>query len=572
MVTSAVRQSRSGRVGVATVKRILAVLTLGAVLLGGPSDAASSAAPTAARPYWVFFRDHGPETSAVSSRDAVDLTPRALARRKRAARERGEASTGPVSGASRELDPSPSYVSAVERLGATKRSRSRWLNAVSVDATSAVVEGIRALPFVREVLPVANGTRDATNLAAADETETESAYRQVQMLGIPEAHLLGYRGQGVLICVLDSGFDLSHESLRHLVVRDTRDFLQNDRDVSFQPGRDLPKQAYHGTQVLSVLAGNAPGKLMGPAPDAEFLLGKTEDIARETHIEEDKWVEAVEWAEALGADILVSSLTYTTWYRPQDRDGRTAVISQAANLAFERGLLIVNSIGNYGPNERTLSPPADAPGVIAVGSVDVNGSISPFSSLGPTWDGRVKPDLVAMGSNAGIAAGGTRDGYTTGSGTSYSNPLVAGCAAIVLSAHPDWGPEAVREALLMTASRAAQPDPRYGWGIPNAPDAMRYPALEGIVTDMHTQEPIESALVLWSPVTPVDSSSVAPTDSRPSGETRSDEDGAYVIPNLPRGTYVLKVQVPGYFELTSEPLEVPPGLQDVNFALRYRGE
>ena len=143
----------------------------------------------------------------------------------------------------------------------------------------------------------------------------------------------------------------------------------------------------------------------------------------------------------------------------QDRDGVTALISRAANLAFERGVLIFNSIGNQGPRERTLGPPSDAAGTIAVGAVDWNGRLTGFSSTGPTWDGRVKPDLVAMGSGVAHAVAGTRNRYGRGGGTSYSTPLIAGCAAIVLSAHPDWGPEAVRDALVMSGNRAAFPEP-----------------------------------------------------------------------------------------------------------------
>ena len=469
-----------------------------------------------------------------------------------------------------DTEPAPSYIAALERVGATIRSRSRWLNAVSVDASAGAIERIRRLSFVREVAPVASVARDGS--AAADAHEYGEAFRQVEMLGVPEAHALGHRGQGVLICVLDSGFDLSHEALRHLVVREERDFLRHDRDVSFDPTQDLPRQAFHGTQVLSALAGNVPGRFVGPAPDAEFLLGKTEDIGREVQFEEDAWVAAVEWAEQRGADILVSSLTYSTWYSPQQRDGRTAIITRAANVAFERGLLIVNSMGNYGPNERTLSPPADAPGVIAVGSVDANGEISAFSSLGPTWDGRVKPDLVAMGSATRVVAGGTRGEYTSATGTSFSNPLVAGCAAIVLSAHPDWGPEAVREALLMTASRASQPDPRYGWGIPSVSDAVNYPAIEGVVRDLHTGEPIPNATVRWEPAAAADSAASAPSDSPPRGATSSGSAGEYLIPNLPNGSYVLRVDAPGYFESISAALEAPPSLEAVNFSLRYQGE
>ncbi|HET9252956.1 MAG TPA: S8 family serine peptidase [Candidatus Eisenbacteria bacterium] len=557
-----------------------------ALALGLPAAShGSGQPPEELHSYWVFFRDGGPEPAPALAEPSADLTPRALARRARAARERGEAATAIELPAARDLAPSETYVAALERMGARTRTRSRWLNAVSVEAKATALDAIRALPFVSEVLPVAVVTSDGASTSSADSTVTRAAapriiscdflaadaQEQTMMVNVEIAHHSGYRGQGVLICVLDSGFDLSHESLRHLVVREQRDFLRKDRDVSFDPAQDLPRQAYHGTQVLSVLAGYVPERyFVGPAIDAEFLLGKTEDIGSEKQVEEDAWVEAVEWAEARGADILVSSLTYPAWYRPQDRDGRTAVITRAANLAFERGLLIVNSIGNYGPGERTLSPPADAEGVIAVGSVDSQGKISPFSSLGPTWDGRVKPDLVAQGSRVVVAEPGTGKSLTYGSGTSFSNPLVAGCAAIVLSAHPDWGPEAVREALTMTASQASQPDSRLGWGIPDARAAIEYPEIQGDVdlADDPFMKRTEAVVVQWESVGTVDSAAVAPSDTPPRGVTTAVYDGGFQIPNLPRGTYVLRIQAPGYLEAVSEPLQVPPSLFDLNFTLR----
>ena len=232
----------------------------------------------------------------------------------------------------------------------------------------------------------------------------------------------------------------------------------------------------------------------------------------------------------------------------------------------------MNSMGNYGPKERSLSPPADAPDVIAVGAVDWNGTLSRFSSIGPTWDSRVKPDLVAMGSGVTVARDRTRDRYNRAGGTSYSAPLIAGCAAIVMSAHPDWGPEAVRDALVMSADRASRPDPRYGWGVPNVRDAILYPFLEGRMTDFNTHEPIQNARVSWEPVGAVDSTHAAPSDSPLRGEMRADSTGAYVIPNLPAGTYRLRATAPGYFDWVSEPLQVPPSLGDLNAALRYRGE
>jgi subtilisin family serine protease len=390
------------------------------------------------------------------------------------------------------------------------------------------------------------------------------------MLGVPEAHAMGYRGEGVLVCVLDSGFELGHEAFDQLEVRATRDFLFHDERVSYDSRQDLPSQANHGTQVLSILAGYAPGRIIGPAYRADYILGKTEQIGSETKAEEDAWVEAIEWAESMGADIVTSSLSYSRWYRPQDEDGVTALISRAANLAFERGLLVFNSIGNYGPGDRTLSPPSDAPGTIAVGATDWNGRLTGFSSKGPTWDGRVKPELVAMGSGVAHAAARTRDRYGRGAGTSYSTPLVAGCAAIVLSAHPDWGPEAVREALVMSADRAASPDNLYGWGIPNVRDAILYPLVEGTVTDAATREPVAGARVSWDGT--VDSLRIAPGDSQPRGTTLADSTGSYVIPNLPPGSYRLRVEAAGYVGAESGPIEMPPSLGDVNFALEYRGK
>ena len=223
-------------------------------------------------------------------------------------------------------------------------------------------------------------------------------------------------------------------------------------------------------------------------------------------------------------------------------------------------------------DEVPLGAPADAPGVIAVGAVDAQGRIARFSTVGPTWDRRVKPDLSAMGVQVTHATARTRDRYGRGNGTSYAAPLAAGCAALVLQAHPDWGPETAREALQMSADRAASPDNRYGWGIVNVRDAIIYPQIEGRVTDLHTHEPLARARVAWEPAGPDGAGGAPPGDSPPRGEVRVDSTGAYVIPNLPRGAYRLRVSADGYFDGATEPIEVPPGIGDVNVELRYRGE
>lgn len=569
-------------------RRFSAVL-LQTVLLLGPASVGAATGAGAERdgvgaPQWVLFRDRGTPASVDSALAAAarTLSPRAIARREKAARARGQ--SGPTVDV-RDLEPNAPYVTAVEAAGARIRTTSRWLNAVSVDAEPEALVAIRSLPFVLDVRPVAVVALEETDTGAAptpgasdspggtssglgaDEFWYGPAEHQLTMLGIPEAHAMGYHGEGVLICVLDSGFELEHEAFDQLEVRATRDFLFHDENVAYDPKQDVISQSNHGTQVLSILAGFAPGHIVGPAYRADFILGKTEYLPSETKAEEDAWIEGVEWAEAMGADIVTSSLSYSKWYRPQDEDGRTALITQAANLASERGVLVFNSIGNQGPDERTLSPPSDSPDVIAVGATDWNGRLTGFSSLGPTWDGRVKPDLVAMGSGVTHVIPRSRDRYGRGAGTSYSTPLVAGCAAIVLSAHPDWGPETVRDALVTSGDRAGSPDNRYGWGVPNVRDAIYYPFVDGRVTDGRTREAIARATVAWEPAGAVDSLAAAPGDSPPRGSAVTDSTGAYVVPNLPSGRYRLRVRAVGYADAVSEPLDVPPSLGDVNFAL-----
>jgi subtilisin family serine protease len=188
----------------------------------------------------------------------------------------------------------------------------------------------------------------------------------------------------------------------------------------------------------------------------------------------------------------------------------------------------------------------------------------------------VKPELCALGAGVRLADARGRDTYESANGTSFSAPLVAGVAALVIEAHPDWSPEAVREALLQSASRAERPDNDYGWGLVNARDAILYPLIEGTITDAHTREPLSGATVSWEPAGgaggSVDSAFAAKGDSPPRGTVRTDAAGAYVIPNLPPGTYRLRIRADGYFDGETEPLEMPPNLSDVNVALRYRGE
>ncbi|HEX7078630.1 MAG TPA: S8 family serine peptidase [Candidatus Eisenbacteria bacterium] len=584
--------------------RSAAVLALAAMAaLAAVAPPAGAVAPPAAasagvdRAYWVFFRDRGPESwiEAERARENGVVTPRALARRARVAaarlREGGATvSSGAAAGdALLDFPPAEPYVAAVTAAGGRIRVRSRWLNAVSVAAPAGALARIRDLPFVADVRAVApidgddrasesraRGSRSGLlpHAAGPDEFDYGPAYRQLDMLHVPEAHAMGYDGAGVVIGVLDSGFELEHEAFRFLDVRGERDFVHRDGDTSYDPRQDRPGQSNHGTSVLSLVAGYAPGKMIGPAYGAAVLLAKTERIDVEIPAEEDAWCAGVEWVEAMGADLVTTSLSYPGWYRPEERDGRTAVVTRMANLAAERGLLILNSVGNSGPGPETLAPPADSPAVIAVGAVDAEGRIAGFSSRGPSADGRVKPDVCAMGAGDRVVGAWGPAVYQFGAGTSYSTPLVAGVAALVMEAHPDWSPEAVRDALVMSADRADRPDDDYGWGIVNARDAIVYPRIEGRITDATTGEAIAGAVVSWEPAAPgaVDSTRAAESDSPPRGGTRADSTGAYLIPNLPPGTYVIRATDGAHVEGATEPIEVPPGIADVNLSLRYRGE
>lgn len=573
----------------AASRALTAAILVAATLAGALAAAASTARPvspaTAASPYWVFFRDRDGNRSpaSVAAPDSgLAPAPRAIARREKALRERVTlgriaASLDPAA----DAGPAPRYLAALRDAGGRLRAVSRWLNAASVDADPEALRAIRALPFVAEARPVAAFEPDAesaeepaarggTPLEPGDVEEAGPSYSQLAPLGILEAHALGYRGAGVLIGVLDSGFTLRHEVFREIDVRGERDFVQGDDDPADDRSRlprDPPGTHLHGTQVLSLIAAYRPGRMLGAAPRAAFLLAKTEQSGSETKIEEDYWCAGIEWAEAMGADIVTTSLSYTDWYRAADLDGRSAVTTRMANLAWERGVVLLNSAGNRGPKSRTLGAPADAPGTLTVGATSLAGRIVPFSSRGPTGDGRIKPDVVAPGSGVLVASAGSLDRYHRGSGTSYSTPLVAGLAALVVEAHPDWGPEAVREAIVMSADRADRPANDYGWGIPNARDAIHYPFLEGTVTDRATRSAIAGARVAWERVGGARGEWAAPGDSPPSGETRTDAGGGYTIPNLPPGAYTISIDAEGFASNTLGPFEVPPNLNGLDTTL-----
>jgi len=421
--------------------------------------------------WWVFFRDKG-INSIEAARAVLGEYPEthlSHARRVRA----GAKTDGldlPVLGA---------YCDAVEATGARIAVASRWLNAVSVRADASQLDRIRALPFVAGVRTVARGIPTSSRQMARTAPDAQAeiagtaqypisygfALQQIRPLNVPELHALGMTGRNVRIAVFDTGFRLTHDAFSYLLGNGRLlakwDFIFADTSVA-NDSLDFPGQDQHGSMVLGTIAGYVPGELVSPAFDADFILAKTEDNASETPIEEDNYVAALEWADSLGADISTSSLSYKFGYV---MDGTQGITSIAANTAASRGILLCTAMGNTGPTPSSLGAPADAFGIVAVGAVDVFGTIAPFSSRGPTTDGRIKPEVCAQGVSVTTDDPSTANQYVAVSGTSLSTPLTSSSASLLLQAHPDWTPLQLREALLHSGTQADAPDNIYGWGV-----------------------------------------------------------------------------------------------------------
>lgn len=387
------------------------------------------------------------------------------------------------------------YIDKIQEKVTRIRQVSRWLNAVSVEATNKQLREIEKFPFVKKMDKVMICTRPEnrepkipadTPAHPADKKDHKLDYGfsliQLEQLNIPELHDMGYSGAGILICMLDSGFNnLSHEALDQIDIVETWDFVNNDAEVFEEP--DDMGEGNHGTSTLGAIGGYQPGKLIGSAYNASFLLGKTENDEWERHIEEDWWVAGAEWAEEKGADIISSSLGYREgftdgeegyqWY---DFDGETTVVSRGAAVAASKGILVVVSSGNLGsasPPGNTIAAPADNESVVAVGGVFLHRLVCFNTAMGPTADGRIKPDVMAMSVRV-YTASVTGNNYHYGVGTSMGCPLVAGAAALILEAHPDWNNWQIMDALKNTADNADSPDFTYGWGIVNALAAHSY--------------------------------------------------------------------------------------------------
>jgi len=303
----------------------------------------------------------------------------------------------------------------------------------------------------------------------ADVEDYGVSYRQAALVNIPAVHDRGYRGSDVIVGVQDTGFDnLGHVCFSHLEILATYDFVNNDPEVGNQ--QDMGTGA-HGLRVLSVIAGLDSGNYIGAAPSAQYILTKTENSQWERRIEEDDWVAGLWFHDSLGTEVLNSSLSYRDWYHFEDLDGETAITTVAADSAVGAGMVIVNSAGNTGREAYPFSKigaPSDGNFVISVGGVLQDSSHWTGSSQGPTYDGRIKPDLSAMSIGTYSANNYSEVGYMPRNGTSYACPMVSGVVALMLEANRHLTPEQVRQILYETSNRSENPDTLYGYGIPDA--------------------------------------------------------------------------------------------------------
>lgn len=425
--------------------------------------------------YWIQFTDKNNSPYSVSSPSAF-LSARAIQRR----------TNQGISVVQNDLPVNPAYADSIKNVpNVTLLNRSKWFNAVTVYTTDTnALNLIKSFSFVANTKPVQRhkgsrkleedsykpweGTKQT--LPSVQSYNYGPSFHQIDMVNGVCLHDLGYDGNGMQIAVLDAGFWRvdslpAFDSLRtNGQILGTRDFV--DKDTMVYDAHE------HGMMVLSLMGGNMPGQIVGTAPKAKFWLLRTEEVASEYVVEEDNWVAGAEFADSVGVDIFNTSLGYTEFddstqnHTYADMDGNTTRISIATDIAASKGILPVNSAGNSGSNPwYYIGAPADADSVLAVGAVDSMRICASFSSRGPSFDGRVKPNVAAMGQDVYIAS--PSGGIGKGSGTSFSSPITAGMAACLWQAHPTSTNMQLFNAIQQSADRFNNPDTLTGHGIPD---------------------------------------------------------------------------------------------------------
>ncbi|MCI4443209.1 MAG: S8 family serine peptidase [Lentimicrobium sp.] len=423
---------------------------------------------------WVYFKDK-PNSAVYFATPTLMLTQRALDRRT-------------AQGIALDIKDVPIYQSYIDEItastGITVMAKSKWLNCLHIRGSQADINALKLLysvlrvDFADKSLNI-SGKKTTAKLKFKPvnkvlETAVNFNYgtsaNQIQMLNGHLLHQLNYTGSGKIIAVLDAGFPgvNTAQPFQRLFANNSilggYDYV--NKNANFYTGNS------HGTLVLSTMGGFTDGQLVGTAPDAQYYLFITEDTASENPVEESNWVEAAEEADRLGVDIITSSLGYFGYDNPAyghtyaDMTGNLAFASQGANIAFSKGIFVVASAGNEGATtEPHVGVPAEALNVLGIGAVKPDRTYASFSSIGPSFDGRVKPDVMAQGNL--VVLSDTAGNISTGSGTSFSCPITAGMVACLWQALPGKTNAQIKQLITQSADRFSVPTAQYGYGIPD---------------------------------------------------------------------------------------------------------
>lgn len=454
----------------ASKKYLLLLFTVAYSIVLIAQDSANS------RCYWVSFSDKHDSSFDVSAPEEF-LSERAINRRQKFGISISEA----------DVPVNENYLERLKRSGLTVRYTSRWLNGAAVVGRPEKIDSVATLSFIdsiRYIGPYFGNTavRDYTYETDSTGMKMETniygrSSRNMQMLNGDSLHQLGYRGDNMFIAVLDGGFTNVDkipffDSLRSRQdFSDFYDFTNSDREVF--------ESSTHGTSVLSTMAAYSPGVLVGTAPRARYVCLKTEEVRGEHRMEEYNWVAALEYADSLGVDVVNSSLGYYAFsdkkmdYKPPQLDGKTSPASRAADMAFDRGMIVIVSAGNEGDGRwRYIDIPADAPKALAIAAVMRDGSKAGFSSYGYDSIETIKPDLAAPGVNIPVP-NAFRNRLSAASGTSLAAPIMTGLVSCLWQAFPDLRNSEIVAALKASGHQAKRPDRELGYGIPDFMKAYR---------------------------------------------------------------------------------------------------
>jgi serine protease AprX len=384
----------------------------------------------------------------------------------------------------------PKYIDSIKNLNCKVLLKLKWKNYIVVSTDTLNYNKIKGLDFVDSIIPTSkknvfkqaiDSVSKQTRYDELGKLELEvGAYKygksknQLKALNIPILHKYGINGKGVLLGFLDTGFRWKlHESLKDTKVIEEYDFYQMDSNTA-NDEFDLSNQDNHGTATLSTVVGFKQDSLIGAANEVDILLGKTESMLNESHLEEDAYVAAIEWMEAKGVDIITGSLGYFTFdatdqnYIRDDLTGYSTLISKGVNDCVKRGVIFFTSAGNNGPGENTIITPGDADSAMTIGSLRADSkTVSSFSSRGKLINGKLKPDFVCIGEEIQIASSYKPFEYKLSNGTSFSTPILAGGSALILSLFPDLTPNQMRQSLCLNSSNKLNPTKDFGYGLPD---------------------------------------------------------------------------------------------------------